>query len=54
MYFIPMMQRPVSTKDPIENDLSLYAGAIVLQTERPMNNMESAGAEERLQASIPI
>jgi macrolide transport system ATP-binding/permease protein len=39
MFFIPMMQRPASTKEPIENDLSLYAGAIVLQTERPINNM---------------
>jgi len=41
MYFIPMMQRPASAKDPIENDISLYAGAIVLQTERPMDNMET-------------
>ncbi len=40
MYFIPMMQRPAHTDDPIENDLSLYAGAIVLQTERPMNDIE--------------
>jgi len=39
MYFVPMMQRPVNTKEPIENDVSLYAGAIVLQTERPMNDM---------------
>ena len=41
MYFLPMMQRAPSDKDPIENDLSLYAGAIVLQTDRPMNDMES-------------
>jgi ABC-type antimicrobial peptide transport system permease subunit len=41
MYFVPMMQRPANTKEPIENDTSLYAGAIVLQTERPMNNMET-------------
>jgi macrolide transport system ATP-binding/permease protein len=40
MYFVPMMQRPVSTKEPIENDESLYAGAIVLQTERPVSTME--------------
>ena len=40
MYFIPTMQRPASDKDPIEDDLSLYAGAIVLETERPMNDME--------------
>ena len=41
MYFVPMMQRPVNTKEPFENDESLYAGAIVLQTERPMSSMET-------------
>jgi macrolide transport system ATP-binding/permease protein len=41
MYFIPMMQRPVSAKGPIEKDMSLYAGAIVLETARPVSDMES-------------
>jgi predicted permease len=40
MYFVPMMQRPSSAKQPIEKDDSLYLGAIVLETERPMNDME--------------
>jgi len=40
MYFLPLMQRPPSEKSPIEKDESLYAGAIVLETDRPMNNME--------------
>jgi macrolide transport system ATP-binding/permease protein len=40
MYFVPMAQRPASWKDPIENDESMYAGAVVLQTERPMNDLE--------------
>jgi len=40
MYFIPAMQRTPSDKDPMEDDLSLYAGAIVLETERPMNDLE--------------
>ena len=40
MYFVPIMQRRRSSRAPIENDLSLYAGAIVLQTERPMNDIE--------------
>jgi macrolide transport system ATP-binding/permease protein len=40
MFFIPMLQRPASSKDPIEDDASLYAGAIVLETQAPMNNME--------------
>jgi ABC-type antimicrobial peptide transport system permease subunit len=41
MYFASLVQRPASDKEPIEKDESLYAGAIVLQTERPMSNMES-------------
>jgi predicted permease len=41
MYFLSMTQRAPSTKDPIENDLGLYAGAIVIQTDRPMTDMES-------------
>jgi ABC-type antimicrobial peptide transport system permease subunit len=40
MFFVPIMQRPPSVKEPIEDDLSLYAGAIVLETERPMNDLE--------------
>ncbi len=40
MYFLPMMQRG-GDKSPIEDDTSLYAGAIVLETARPMNNMET-------------
>src|SRR6202040_2712691 len=30
----------VRWKDPIENDESMYAGTVVLQTERPMNDLE--------------
>jgi macrolide transport system ATP-binding/permease protein len=41
MYFVPLMQRPASDKNPIEKDNSLYAGAIVLETARPINDMES-------------
>ena len=40
MFFIPMMQRARSEKGPIESDTSLYAGAIVLQTGRPIGDME--------------
>src|ERR1039457_6377761 len=39
MYFLPMMQRPASAKGPIEKDESLYAGAMVLETERPISQM---------------
>jgi predicted permease len=40
MVFVPTAQRPESS-GPIEKDLDLYAGAIVLQTGRPMNEMET-------------
>jgi macrolide transport system ATP-binding/permease protein len=40
MFFPPMAQHPPRWQDPIERDQSMYAGAIVLQTERPMNDME--------------
>ena len=54
MYFIPMTQRiPESArKRPIEQDTDLYAGAIVLQTARPMDNMESV-ARQTLAAINP-
>jgi predicted permease len=41
MYFVPMMQRPPSATGPIEKDEMMYAGAIVLKTDRPVNDMES-------------
>jgi macrolide transport system ATP-binding/permease protein len=41
MFFVPMMQRGASSRAPIDKDESLYAGAIVLETEQPMNDMES-------------
>jgi len=41
MYFVPIMQRPARQKTPpIEKDESFYAGTMVLQTERPMPNLE--------------
>jgi predicted permease len=41
MAFIPLMQRPASVKYPIEQDEILYSGSIVLQTDRPVNDMEN-------------
>jgi predicted permease len=43
MYFIPMTRRiPASIlRRPIEQDEGLYAGAIVIQTDRPMDNLQS-------------
>ncbi|MGA7410855.1 MAG: FtsX-like permease family protein, partial [Bryobacteraceae bacterium] len=40
MYFVPLTQRPANSDDPVEKDLSMYAGAIVVETSRPENNME--------------
>jgi macrolide transport system ATP-binding/permease protein len=41
MAFVPLMQRPASVKYPIEQDEMLYSGSIVLQTDRPVNDMEN-------------
>ncbi len=41
MYFVPIMQRQPSDKGPISDDTSLYAGTIVLETARPMSDLES-------------
>jgi predicted permease len=41
MYFFPISQRPASRKTPIDKDINMYAGAIVLETARPMNDIES-------------
>jgi ABC-type antimicrobial peptide transport system permease subunit len=41
MYFVPLMQRATGTKEPIEKDFMLYAQAIVIETARPMSDMES-------------
>ncbi|MGH9590398.1 MAG: ABC transporter permease, partial [Terracidiphilus sp.] len=40
MYFTPLLQRKPSDKSPIGQDDSLYAGAIVVQTSRPVPQME--------------
>ncbi len=41
MVFFPMLQRPASNHGPIDTDMSLYAGAIVIQTAHPVPDMES-------------
>src|SRR5215831_6065317 len=41
MYFLPLTQRAGSANDPngpLEKDLSMYAGALVIQTSSPMQN----------------
>lgn len=43
MYFVPILQRPARMRKtvPVEKDESLYAGAMVLTTDRPINSMET-------------
>lgn len=50
MFFVPLMQRPTSTKLPIENDGMLYVGGLVLETARPAADMRSVA--QRTLASI--
>jgi macrolide transport system ATP-binding/permease protein len=54
MYFIPMARRiPGSIlQRPIDQDTGLYAGAIVIQTDRPMDSMQSL-ARQTLTAINP-
>jgi predicted permease len=43
MYFLPLTQRARGANDPnthIEQDMSMYAGALVVQTSRPMPDFE--------------
>src|SRR5262249_55687534 len=41
MYFVPLPQRRLNEDEPIEKDLEMYAGAIVLKTAGPAPNMET-------------
>jgi len=41
MYFVPLPQRRLNEEEPIEEDLEMYAGAIVLKTAWPAPNMET-------------
>ncbi|HYK36391.1 ABC transporter permease [Alloacidobacterium sp.] len=52
MYFVPLGQRPLGTKEPIEKDESMYVNAIVLDTDYPINNMETL-ARQTLAAINP-
>jgi predicted permease len=47
MYFVPLTQRPkvVDPEDTIDKDLSMYAGAIVVQTSSPVSGFEKVASE---------
>jgi predicted permease len=40
MFFVPITQRAASSKTSIDTDISFYAGAIVVDADRAMNDME--------------
>jgi macrolide transport system ATP-binding/permease protein len=40
MFFVPLTQRERDAEEPVEKDLGMYAGAIVVQTARPEPEME--------------
>jgi macrolide transport system ATP-binding/permease protein len=40
MYFVPLTQRPLNSEDPVEKDMTMYAGAIVIETNRAVNDLE--------------
>jgi len=40
MYFLPLMQHDPSDGGPVETDLSLWAGTMVIETAAPMSNIE--------------
>jgi predicted permease len=40
MYFVPLARRAPSADDPIEKDENMYAGAVVLKTDRAIPGME--------------
>jgi macrolide transport system ATP-binding/permease protein len=47
MFFVPLTQRPAVTDpdDTLEKDLSMYAGAIVVQTSRPISGFEKLAGD---------
>lgn len=40
MFFLPILQRRPGDPRPIEDDIGLYAGALVVETQGPVENME--------------
>jgi predicted permease len=47
MYFVPLTQRPLvnDPEDTIDKDLSMFAGAIVVQTGRPVSGFEKTAGD---------
>jgi predicted permease len=45
MFFVPLTQREASDDSPVDSDLGLYAGALVVQTDHPVDDMEKLAGE---------
>lgn len=45
MFFVPLPQRPSSQTEPIEKDENMYAGAVVLETNHPVPEMEKTARQ---------
>jgi macrolide transport system ATP-binding/permease protein len=47
MFFVPLTQRPLvnDPEDTLEKDMSMYAGAIVVQTNRPIGGFEKLAGD---------
>jgi predicted permease len=47
MYFVPLTQRPYASDpdNPVEKDLSMYAGAIVVKTSHPIGGFEKIAGD---------
>jgi macrolide transport system ATP-binding/permease protein len=47
MYFVPLTQRPLvnDPDDTLDKDMSMYAGAIVVQTSRPISGFEKLAGD---------
>ena len=46
MYFVPLMQRPASDKDPIEKDDGLFAGAVAIADGSADGRYGDAGTKD--------
>jgi predicted permease len=58
MYFVPLTQRPYASDpdNPVEKDLSMYAGAIVVKTSHPIGGFEkiAGGALSNINPNLTI
>ena len=54
MYFLSSVQRPASDRTPVDDDYDLYARTIVLETARPITNLESLTRQTLLSINLNL